>query len=128
MTGNQKSSDFDEIILSEVKPEVREMTQVTDKVLSREKLTEAIRSLLKKYRADSAILFGSYARLEADAISDVDVVIYGGPEFDPTDVFSLAEDLHRLTRKAVDVYEIREIDQQSDFYQTILREGVRIAA
>lgn len=128
MTGNQKSSDFDEIILSEVKPEVREMTQVTDKVLSREKLTEAIRSLLKKYRADFAILFGSYARLEADDISDVDVVIYGGPEFDPTDVFSLAENLHRLTRKAVDVYEIREIDQQSDFYQTILREGVRIAA
>ena len=104
------------------------MTQVTNTILSRENLTEAIRSLLKKYRAESAILFGSYARLEANAVSDVDVVIFGGPEFDPTDVFSLAEDLHRLTMKNVDVYEIREIDQQSDFYRTILREGVRIAA
>ncbi len=104
------------------------MTLITEQVLSREKLTDAIRSLLKKYGAESAILFGSYARLEADEVSDVDVVIFGGPDFDPTDVFSLAEDLHRLTMKAVDVYEIREIDQKSDFYQTILREGVRITA
>ena len=84
--------------------------------------------LLNKYHAESAILFGSYARLEADAGSDVDVIIIGGPEFEPTDVFSLAEDLHRMIRKPVDVYELQEIDQESDFYHTILREGVRIAA
>lgn len=112
----------------QVKSEVKRMTQVTDKVLSRENLTEAIRSLLNKYHAESAILFGSYARLEANAVSDVDVVVFGGPAFDPTDIFSLAEDLHRLTMKDVDVYEIREIDQKSDFYRTILREGVQIAA
>lgn len=104
------------------------MTQIAEKILSREKLTEAIRSLLQKYHAESAILFGSYARLEADEASDVDVVIIGGPGFEPTDVFSLAEDLHRITMKAVDVYEIREIDQKSLFYHEILQEGVRIAA
>lgn len=99
-----------------------------NQILTREHLTEVIRSLLKKYKAESAILFGSYARQEADEISDVDVVIIGGPLFEPTDVFSLAEDLHRMTKKAVDVYELCEIDQGSDFYHTILREGVRIAA
>ena len=104
------------------------MTPLSEKILTREELTETICTLLKKYCAESAILFGSYARLEADASSDIDVVIYGGSAFDPTDVFSLAEDLHRLTMKAVNVYETREIDQMSDFYRTILREGVRIAA
>ena len=104
------------------------MHQTKENVLAREKLTEAIRVLLNKYHAESAILFGSYARLEADAGSDVDVIIIGGPEFEPTDVFSLAEDLHRMIRKHVDVYELQEIDQGSDFYHTILREGVRIAA
>ena len=99
-----------------------------NQVLTRDQLTEAIRTLLKKYHAESAILFGSYARQEADEVSDVDVVIIGGPMFEPTDVFCLAEDLHRATEKAVDVYELREIDQGSDFYRTILREGVRIAA
>ena len=87
-----------------------------------------IKSLLTKYHAQAAILFGSYARNEADAVSDIDVVVIGGAAFEPTNVFSLADDLHRMTQKAVDVYELCEIDQDSDFYRTILREGVRIAA
>ena len=98
------------------------------KALSIEQITDTIRSLLVKYHAEAAILFGSYARMEADGISDIDVVIIGGASFEPTDVFSLAEDLHRMTQKKVDVYELREINQQSDFYHNILREGVRIAA
>ncbi len=99
-----------------------------DKVLTMEQLRSAIHSLLIKYHAEAAILFGSYARQEADQVSDIDVVIIGGAAFEPTDVFSLADDLHRITKKEVDVYELCEIDQQSDFYRTILREGVRIAA
>ena len=102
------------------------MIQISKKILTREQLTEVSRTLLNKYHAESAILFGSYARLEADASSDLDVVVFGGPAFDPTDIFSLAEDLHRLAEKAVNVYEIREIDQNSDFYRTILRKGIRI--
>ena len=77
---------------------------------------------------ERAILFGSYARQEADVLSDIDLVVIGGAAFSPTDVFSMAEDLHRATGKAVDVYELCEIDQDSDFYRTILREGVPIAA
>ena len=97
-------------------------------VFSREKLIAIITAVLKKYHAERAILFGSYARLEADHNSDIDLIVIGGAGFKPTDIFSLAEDLHRSTGKEVDVYEIREIDQLSDFYQTILKEGVQIAA
>jgi len=104
------------------------MKHVENQVLNRELLIDTIKTLLKKYHAESAILFGSYARMEADAVSDVDVVIIGGPAFVPTDVFSLADDLHRMLQKAVDVYELCEIDQESDFFHNILREGVRIAA
>jgi predicted nucleotidyltransferase len=96
--------------------------------LSRERVLTVIRDLLVKYHAQAAILFGSYARMEADDVSDIDLVVIGGGAFEPTDVFCLAEYLHRVTQKAVDVYELCEIDQQSDFYRTILREGVRIAA
>ncbi len=101
---------------------------VSDQILSREQLSETIQALLLKYHAESAILFGSYARQEADSVSDIDVVIIGGAAFEPTDVFCLADDLHRLTQKEVDVYELCEIDQQSDFFKTILKEGVHIAA
>ena len=97
-------------------------------IYSQDRLVEIIASLLKKYHAERAILFGSYARNEADSLSDIDLLVIGGPSFDSTDIFALAEDLHRATGKSVDVYELCEVNQKSDFYQTILREGVRIAA
>jgi len=101
---------------------------VAEKIYSRESLVAIISTLLKKYHAESAILFGSYARHEADTQSDIDLVVIGGEAFDPTNIFSMAEDLHRATGKAVDVFELCEINQDSDFYRTILREGVPIAA
>ena len=97
-------------------------------VFSQTDLESIILSLLRKYHAERAILFGSYARKEAAESSDIDLLVIGGASFEPTDVFALADDLHKETGKSVDVYELCEIDQQSDFYQTILREGVRIAA
>ena len=99
-----------------------------NRVLSREYLVETIRSLLLKYHAQTGILFGSYAREEAGRLSDIDLMVIGGDAFEPTDVFCLADDLHRITGKEVDVYEVCEIDPDSGFYQTILKEGVRIAA
>ena len=100
---------------------------VTNMVYKIEELRTMIVSLLQKYGADHAILFGSYARQEADAASDIDLVVFGGAHFDPTDVFCIADDLYRLTGKKVDVYEMREINEGSDFHRTILSEGVRIA-
>ena len=83
--------------------------------------------LLKKYNAEKAILFGSYARQEADVTSDIDLIIAGGTQFDPTDVLCIAEELHRTLQKPVDVYELREITPGSAFYRTIQEEGVQIA-
>lgn len=97
-------------------------------IYSQAALVSIIASLLQKYHAERAILFGSYARREADTQSDIDLVVIGGAAFEPTDIFSMAEDLHRATGKAVDVYALCEINQDSDFYRTILREGVPIAA
>ena len=96
-------------------------------VYTLDELRGIIAALLKKYGAAQAILFGSYARQEADSGSDIDLVVIGGSGFDPTDVFCIAEDLHRLTGKQVDIYELREINEGTDFYHTILSEGVRIA-
>lgn len=87
----------------------------------------AVLPLLKKYHAEKAILFGSYARQDADATSDIDLVIVGGEQFDPTDVLCIAEELHCTMGKPVDVYELREINTGSVFYDTILAEGVQIA-
>lgn len=100
---------------------------MSGQVYTQEEIIKAVLPLLRKYKAESAILFGSYARQEADAGSDIDLVVIGGPQFDPTDVFCMADDLYRTTGKKVDVYELCELNAGTEFYDTVFSEGVRIA-
>ena len=85
-----------------------------------------VSSLVKKYNAEYAILFGSYARGEATRESDIDIIIVGGTNFSALDVLAFGEELRELTNKQVDAFELREVEQNTEFYQNILREGVKI--
>ena len=96
-------------------------------VLTRLEIETAIRALLKKYHAEYALLFGSYARGEATANSDIDLVVVGGADFRARDIFAFGEDLRQLTRKDVDAFEIRELKVGTPFYENVMQEGVRIA-
>ena len=96
-------------------------------VLTRSELETAIRALLKKYHAEYALLFGSYARGEATASSDIDLVVVGGVNFRARDIFSFGEELRQLTHKNVDAFELRELNVGTPFYETVMQEGVRIA-
>lgn len=95
--------------------------------LSKSDLTDLIKELLCKYHAEYAILFGSYARGDADDNSDIDVIVVGGDGFRATDIFAFGEELRELSQKNVDVFEIREVNRESEFYNNILNEGLRIA-
>ena len=96
-------------------------------VLSLSEISVPVKNLLKKYNAEHAALFGSYARGDANAQSDVDLIIYGGAGFDITDIYSISEELHGIINKSVDVYEISEIKPDTEFYRTIMKEGLMIA-
>lgn len=96
-------------------------------MLTRKEIEQIIRSLLKKYHADYAILFGSYARNCADTNSDIDVVLVGGTQFRALDVMAFGEELRQITQKDVDAFELRELNRESEFYRTVMQEGVRIA-
>lgn len=96
-------------------------------VLTRSELETVIRALLKKYHAEYALLFGSYARGEATASSDIDLVVVGGVNFRARDIFSFGEELRQLTHKDVDAFELRELNVGTPFYETVMQEGVRIA-
>ena len=96
-------------------------------LLTNEEIQNAVRMLLKKYNADHALLFGSYARGEATPKSDLDIVVFGGSRFMPRDIFAFGEDLRELTGKDTDVFEISELNVDTPFYRNVMREGVRIA-
>lgn len=95
--------------------------------LTRNEVEALIRTLLRKYNAEYALLFGSYARGEATAESDIDVVVVGGENFRAKDIFAFGEDLRQMTNKDVDAFEIREVNKGTPFYESVMNEGVRIA-
>ncbi len=100
---------------------------MSERIYSQEEIFSVVLPLLRKYHAERAILFGSYARQEADAASDIDLIVIGGKDFDLTDVLCIAKELHCALEKPVDIYELREINPKSAFYDAILAEGVQIA-
>ena len=95
--------------------------------MSTAEIITIIKKLLLKYHASHAILFGSYARGEETESSDIDLVVFGGENFHPTDIFAFGEDLRELTGKDADVFEIRELNEGTDLYGTVMSEGVKIA-
>lgn len=94
-------------------------------VYTLEQLRQLIIPLLKQYGMKGASIFGSYARGEATPDSDIDVLLYGGDSFRHFNVFAVAEELHEASGKAVDVYEISELDD-GPFRDTVLREAVAL--
>ena len=89
-------------------------------------IKKMILPILKKYSAEQAVLFGSYARNEATPESDIDLMVIGGNAFDPTDIFCIADELYIASGKHVDVYEKQEIEEDSDFYRNIIADGVTL--
>lgn len=91
-------------------------------VLTLNIIIETVKPVALKYNVESVYLFGSYARGEATADSDLDFLVYGGNSFKKTLIFTFAEDLRKAFNRAVDVFEIHEINQDSQFYETIMNE------
>lgn len=96
-------------------------------MITRFDIENSIKELLIKFNAEYALLFGSYARGEETDDSDVDVVVFGGARFKKSNIFAFAEDLRTLTGKNVDAFEISELNQSSQIYNNVIREGIKIA-
>ena len=96
-------------------------------VLTIENIMNMVKPIAEKYHVDQIYLFGSYARGEAGIDSDLDFLVYGGDNFKLTMIFALAEELREVLDKKVDVFEIHEINQESEFYNTIMKERLLVA-
>ena len=112
-------------------------------IFTLEKIKALVKPLAQKYQVQNIYLFGSYARGEARADSDLDFLVYGGENFKLTQnwinwlaikanfkltkIFSLAEELREISDKNVDMFEIHEINVGSNFYDTIMKERLLVA-
>lgn len=96
------------------------------RILSLEDIVTLVRPLAERYNAKELYLFGSYARGEADENSDLDFLVIGGDKFKLTNVFALGEELREASQKKVDIFEIHEINQDSELYKTIMQDRILI--
>jgi len=97
------------------------------RVLTMQQIKDAVKPLAEKYGVEAIYLFGSYARGEADENSDLDFLVFGGEHFKLTRILSLAGELRKLFQKDVDAFEIREINVDTPFYRTVMKEKVLVA-
>ena len=62
-------------------------------------IEKVIRSLLVRYHAEYALLFGSYARGEETPDSDIDVVVFGGDNFKKSNILPLPKNFVKHLEK-----------------------------
>ena len=82
--------------------------------------------MLKKFDVKRAILFGSYAKNNPTAKSDIDLVVDSEGKLLNIYFYGLLEDLIQKLQKDVDLFEISEIQKDSRIYNDIQKEGIII--
>lgn len=71
-----------------------------------------------------AILFGSYAKGQATASSDLDIVLDSQGELRGMMFYSVLEDIVSVLNKKVDLFEISEIRRDTPIMHEIMSQGV----
>ncbi len=100
---------------------------MADDILTLDQIKAVVSPLAMKYQIEAVYLFGSYARKEASKDSDLDFLVFGGEHFKLTMVFSFAEELREIFQRDVDVFEINELNTDSEFHRNVMREKVLVA-
>ncbi len=98
-----------------------------NKILTLQEIADIVKPIAERYGVEEIYLFGSYARGEASPDSDLDFLVFGGNLFKLTRIFALAEDLRKAFGKDIDVFEIHEVNADSDFYHNIMEERLKVA-
>lgn len=93
-------------------------------ILSLDMITEACKKIMPQYEVEYCYLFGSYAKDEANEKSDVDLLVATpatGLKF-----FGLAERLREELKKKVDLLDLRQLENNMELLNEILKNGIRI--
>ena len=93
-------------------------------ILTLDEIKEGCKTVLDKYNVKYCILFGSYAKGKATPTSDVDLLIYTtitGLKF-----YGLVEELRENLKKKVDVLDQKQIKDNFELTNEILKDGIKI--
>lgn len=93
-------------------------------VLTLEEIKETCIKILSRYPVEYCYLFGSYAKGKAKPSSDIDLFVYtslSGLKF-----YGLVEELREGLKKKVDVLDQKQIIDNFELTNEILKDGIKI--
>lgn len=93
-------------------------------ILSIEKIQEVCLKVFSEFKVSYCYLFGSYAKGKATAESDVDLFI--STDIDGLRFFELVEVLREGLKKKVDLLDQRQLENNFELTNEILKDGIKI--
>ena len=93
-------------------------------ILTIDEIKNACKSVLDEYSVKYCILFGSYAKGRASDTSDVDLLL--STEVTGLRFFGIAERLRNALRKKVDLLDLKQLTNNQELLDEILKDGIRI--
>lgn len=93
-------------------------------ILNIEDIRSACLKVFSKFKVSYCYLFGSYAKGKANEQSDVD--LYINSDIDGLCYFELAEMLREELKKRVDLLDQRQLKNNFDLTNEILKDGIKI--
>lgn len=93
-------------------------------VYSISEIKNMITPVLERNNIKKAILFGSYAKMRASSVSDIDIFIDSGGILNGLNFFSVYNQIEDILNKKLDLIEAADIEKDSQIYKEILSNGV----
>ena len=81
-------------------------------------------AIFQKYNVEYCYLFGSYAKGNAGALSDVDLLI--ASDITGLKFYGLVEELRENLKKKVDALDIEQLRNNYELLKEILKDGIKI--
>jgi len=95
-----------------------------DKIYSVSEIENKSREIFQKNNVIKAYLFGSYAYGKPGNNSDIDMALDTGGRISFLRVCGVMEELSQIFEKKVDLFDFREIEQESDIMKEITKKGI----
>lgn len=97
---------------------------MSEKIYSIEEIKNILKALLKNTQVDNVVLFGSYAKNNANENSDIDLIIDTKQTLMGFKLYSLITKIEETFNKQVDAFEKSEIVENSKIDNEIKKTGV----
>ena len=93
-------------------------------ILTIDDIKNKLSDILKNYDVNYCFLFGSYAKKKATPTSDVDLLL--SANIKGLDFYGLVEEIRASLHKKIDLLDVKQLQNNLELIEEILKDGIKI--